>query len=160
MVARERDAQAEIRILGDVPRVPAVEPAEDVGAEMRRGASERRRHAPRGERRAEHVEQRRVLDREQARQKAVPVVVDDEMALQAGDGGSGAGEAGRRDPELVGLDHVLRVVDHEEFAAGEGQGGAERPWLGARQALGNGDDFEAGRQRQLRSVSKIRFITL
>lgn len=64
VVARPGEANSEIGILGDVPRIPAVQASENVGPEMGRGASERNRNAPGGEGGNQDVEQRRILDGE------------------------------------------------------------------------------------------------
>ena len=92
-IAEARQAQAEIGILGDVERVPAADLVERGAAEMIGGAAERQRHVEGGERRQEPVEERRIFDREQAREQAGVAVVDDERRLQAGE--SRAARAGR-----------------------------------------------------------------
>ena len=103
-------------------------------AEMGGGAAERRRQVPMRQRRPEHVEQRRVFEGEAARQPGIAGVVDDEAPLQTGGSGRRLRKSLGGAAELVGVGHVLGVVDHEAGAAGQRQGDVERPRLGARQA--------------------------
>ena len=118
-------------------------------AEMVRGAAERNRQAPSGKAGIDDVEERGVLDREEAGQPVVVGVVDDEARLQAGDARRRAREGRDREPELVAVGHVLGVVDGQELAAGERQRDVERPRLGPRLARRRHDDLDMRRQREL-----------
>ncbi|MDR6952832.1 hypothetical protein J2X65_002191 [Ancylobacter sp. 3268] len=46
--------------------------------------------------------------------------------------------------QLLRVRHVLRVIDADDGAAREGQGGVQRFRLGARAGVGRGEDVEAG----------------
>ncbi len=62
------DADAEIGILGDVERIPGVQLAQNVGAEMIGRAAERDRHAEPLEAGQHLVEPQRIVEREHARE--------------------------------------------------------------------------------------------
>ena len=119
-------------------------------AEVGGRAPERRRQAPGGERRAEDVEQGGVFEGKAPGQPGIASIVDDEPALQARGAPGAAREQRGGLPQLVGIGHVLGVVDHEMLAARQGQGGVERPRLRPRQARRHHDDLEMGGQGDAR----------
>ena len=131
-IAEAGEPDAEIGVLGDVVGVPAADALERGAAEMVGGAAERQRHAQRGERRQQPVEQRRILDGEEPRDPARRRIVDDDRRLQAGEARVAGGEGGVGFAKLARMRPVLGVVDRHQLAAREGQREGERLRLGAR----------------------------
>lgn len=113
---------------------------------MVRGPTKRERKPEAREPGVEHVEQHRVLDREEACEQPLRSVRDRKARLQAGQRLGRVGEAGRSAAKLVGLGPVLRVVDRDELAAREKLPDVERPRLGARCSGREIDDPEACRK--------------
>ena len=141
-IALLADADAEIGVLGDVERVPGVQLAQHVGAEMVRRAAERDRHVEPFEPRQHLVEPQRIVEREHARQPVLADVVVVEPALQAGGVRRRTAEGRDHLAELVRLRPVLGVVDHQIFAAREAQREIAGLRLGLRLRRRHQDDFE------------------
>ncbi len=114
-IAETREAQAEVGVLGDVPGVPAKDPAQQLGAEMIRRAPQRHGHAERAEARIDDVEQRRIAHGEEIGEPGFSAIVDGEPRLEAGHPWPGPGEGGRRRPQLLRLRPVLGVIDRQQL---------------------------------------------
>ena len=116
-------------------------PDEQGGAAKRQGETELA-HA--GQQQAEPGV---VFDGEAAADPAVPWVVVVECALEAGDIWRGGGKGGGDAAQLVGVGRVLRVVDADNVPGGVVERVIHRARLGARRAVGDGDDTHPGWQR-------------
>jgi hypothetical protein len=100
---------------------------------MIRRAAEGKRQAEGRERRQETVEERRVFDREQAREEAAPMRIDLERRLQAREIAVGQREGGVGLAKLLRVRQVLGIVDGHVVAAREvhreGERFRLRPWF-------------------------------
>jgi hypothetical protein len=114
---------------------------------MVRGSAERHRQVAERKAGVDDVEERGVLDSEEARQPIVIGIVDDEPGLQAGDVRRGAREGRDREPQLVAIGHVLGVVDRHELAARERERDVERAGLCAGLARRRHDDLDESGKR-------------
>ena len=135
--------QAEIGVLGDVEGVPAADVAQDRGAEMVGGAAERHGQAPTRQGRQQDAEQAAVFGGEQGGEHVLAGVLGDQFGLDAAEIGID-GKQCRRAPQLVGLGHVLGIVDHDQFATHQRQGEVERLGLGQRRRVRHDHQLEAG----------------
>ena len=83
--ASDREADAEIRVFGDVPGVPAADPSQRLDAKMIGGAPERDRQIERREAGIDEIEERGVFDGEHRAEPGVAVIFDRQRRLQAVD---------------------------------------------------------------------------
>ncbi len=141
-----READAQVRVLGHVPGVPRARPLQRVAAEELRGAAQRHdqphaRHA--GQHRAE---QRRVFDREAARQPVGARVVEVERALDAGHVRGRRRHVAGDLVELPRLWPVLGIPDADDVAAAEAQRVGQRAGLRLDRPVGHDDDAQPAGQ--------------
>ena len=145
-IARAGEAQAEIGVLGDVIGVPESDFAQRLDAKMIGGAAEKNRQPHRAEALVEHVEQRRVIQREMRGEPIMRAIVDAKAGLQTGDARGQPREQRRRAPQLARLRHILRVEHRQQRAARERRRYIHRARLGSWRAVGR-DQYLVRRAR-------------
>ena len=169
--------EPQVRVLRDVPGVPAADRTQHIDAEMIAGAAQREGQSQTRHGRQGDLEQGGVLDRElaiQERRGMGPArqPADPQGRLEAGDASALVSrKAGGRLAKLQRIRVVLGVVDGQQIAGGASQPIVERPGLclgrarrhdenlqpvGTRAGLGSLDCLQVMRFQQDKGLQSIR----
>ena len=149
--AEPRDAQPEVGVPRHVPRVPAADRAQDVGAKMvgRAAEQEAARAGRRG--RIDDVEQDGVFDGLQRGQPTVVGIVDRRRAWRHASVAGAAANRSAASRSCSGSGSVLRIKDRHQRAARRAEPDVERARLGARRARRRDDESHSARAGSARA---------
>ncbi len=142
-------AHAEIRILGDVERIPAADFEQRRAAQMVAGATERNGQTKRRERRQHQAKQRAIFNGEQPREQIFRAVEIGERRLQASHFRPADLKLRDGAAQLIGRGRVLGIEDDDILAARFAERVVAGLWLGARGGGGRDHDFHHGWRREL-----------
>ena len=141
-ISQPGQPQPDIRILGDIPGIPAASRDQRISPEIIAGSAQRQRSADAREERQPDAEVDRIFDLELRSEPAFPAIVDAERRLHHGQLAVAGPECFHRRAQLVAGRPVLGVEYRHDIATREMQAIVQCLGFSARRARRYGDHVE------------------